>query len=88
MESILYKNETYEFILKELKGEGQTGAEITRRSLQDGEEIVLFSYYWPAQLMVEVEMGECSLREDGILCWQDCWQAICPLFSESKYLLS
>jgi len=41
----LYKNETYEFLLKELKGEEQTGAEIIRRSLQDAEEIVLFSYY-------------------------------------------
>ena len=44
--TVLYQNETYEFILKELKGDGQTGAEITRRSLQDGEEIVLFSYFW------------------------------------------
>ena len=68
--TVLYQNETYEFILKELKGDGRTGAEITRRSLQDGEEIVLFSYYWSAQLTVEVEKGEVSLREDGFLCWQ------------------
>lgn len=68
--TVLYQNETYEFTLKELNGEGQTGAEITRRRLQDGEEVVLFSYYWPAQLTVEVQGGECSLREDGVLCWQ------------------
>ena len=68
--SILFQNEIYEFTLKELKGQGQTGAEITRRRQQDGEEIVLFSYYWPAQLSVEVEKGDCTLREDGILCWQ------------------
>ena len=68
--TILYQNETYEFRLKELKGEGQTGAEITRLRLQDGEETVLFSYYWPVQLTVEVEKGEVSLREDGTLCWQ------------------
>ena len=68
--TMLFQNETYEFILKELKGQGQTGAEITRRRLQDGEEIVLFSYYWPVQLTVEVEKGEVSLREDGVLGWQ------------------
>ena len=68
--TLLFQNETYEFILKELKGQGQTGAEITRRRLQDGEEIVLFSYYWPVQLMVEVEKGEVCLREDGVLGWQ------------------
>ena len=68
--SILFQNEIYEFTLKELKGRGQTGAEITRRRQQDGEEIVLFSYYWPAQLSVKVEKGDCTLREDGILCWQ------------------
>ena len=43
--STLYKNETYEFILKEIKGDGQSGAEIIRRCIEDGEEIVLFSYY-------------------------------------------
>ena len=68
--STLYQNETYEFLLKELKRDGQTGAEIVRRRIEDGEEVVLFSYYWPAQLSVEVEKGEVSLREDGILCWQ------------------
>ena len=70
MSTLLYQNGTYEFILNELKGDGQTGAEIVRRRLQDGEEIVLFSYYWPVQLSVEVEKGDVSLREDGILCWQ------------------
>ena len=38
--SILFQNEIYEFTLKELKGQGQTGAEITRRRQQDGEEMV------------------------------------------------
>ena len=68
--AILYQNETYEFIVTKLQKEGQSGAEITRRCRKDGEETVLFSYYWPAQLLVEVEPGEVSLREDGVLCWQ------------------
>ena len=62
--STLYQNETYEFILKELKRDGQTGAEIVRRRIEDGEEIVLFSYYWPAQLSVEVEKGR-SVPQGG-----------------------
>ena len=68
--TVLYQNEIYEFILKELKSAEQTGAEIIRRRLEDGEETVLFSYYWPVQLTVEVEKGDVSLREDGVLCWQ------------------
>ena len=55
--TVLYQNEIYEFILKELKSAEQTGAEIIRRRLEDGEETVLFSYYWPVQLTVEVEKG-------------------------------
>lgn len=68
--AILYQNETYEFIVTKLQKEGQSGAEIIRRCRKDGEETVLFSYYWPPQLSVEVEPGEVSLREDGVLCWQ------------------
>ena len=68
--AILYQNESYEFRLTLLQGDGQSGAEIVRRCLKDGEEIVLFSYYWPPQLTVEVVPGDVSLREDGVLCWQ------------------
>ena len=32
--------------------------------------MVVFDYTWPAQLTVEVDAGEGSLREDGILCWE------------------
>ena len=47
-----------------------SGARITRRAKQGGEEVVLFSYTWPVQLTVEIQAGEGTLRDDGVLCWE------------------
>ena len=51
--SILFQNEIYEFTLKQLKGQGQTGAEITA-SAQDGGEFFLLP---GLRLSVKVEKG-------------------------------
>ena len=66
----LFKNDTHEFVLKTGKGEEGCRAKIVRRALQGDEEVVIFDYCWPKQLAVEIEAGEGSLKEDGILCWQ------------------
>lgn len=68
--SIFYENGSYLFILKTGEDEGRTCARILRQCAADGEEIVLFDYCWPSQLKAEVEAGEASLREDGVLCWE------------------
>ena len=67
----IYKNNDYEYVLYTDAGESQSHARIVRHALQDKEgDVVVFDYSWPAQLTVEVEAGEGSLREDGVLCWQ------------------
>lgn len=67
----IYKNEDFEFVLYTKDVSGQTQARIIRHSLKGPEEdAVVFDYLWPAQLTVEVEAGDGSLREDGCLCWE------------------
>ena len=67
----IYKNEDFEFVLYTKDVSGQTQARIIRHSFKGPEEDVLvFDYLWPAQLTVEVEAGDGSLREDGCLCWE------------------
>ena len=68
--STLYKNDAYEFMLEKTGADERTGARILRRSLSDGAEVVIFDYLWPAQLSVEVETGECRLKDDGTLSWE------------------
>ena len=67
----IYKNDDYEYVLYTEAGDGQSHARIVRRALQDKEgDVVVFDYSWPAQLTVEVEADEGTLREDGVLCWK------------------
>lgn len=67
----IFKNEDYEFTFYSKAENGQSQARIIRHSFKEAEEdIVIFDYTWPAQLTVEVEAGDGSLREDGILCWE------------------
>ena len=64
----IYKNDDYEYVLYTEAGDGQSHARIVRRALQDKEgDVVVFDYSWPAQLTVEVEAGEGTLREDDVL---------------------
>ena len=71
---VLYNNGTYEFILEKTEerreDEEKSGAKIVRHSADSPEEIVLFDYFWPAQLRVGIEAGNILLREDGVLCWE------------------
>ena len=67
----IFQNTDYEFVLSTETVNGQSHAFIVRHSLKkDEEDIVIFNYFWPAQLTVEVTSGEGALREDGILCWE------------------
>lgn len=66
----IYQNEDYAFILSTREGAGASGAAIVRHSVKNGEDIVILDYNWPAQLTVEVEADEGTLREDGVLCWK------------------
>ena len=67
----LYKNDDYEYVLNTEAENGQSHARIVRHALQNKEDdVVVFDYTWPAQLTVEVDAGEGSLREDGVLCWE------------------
>lgn len=66
----LYKNGRFEFVLSVGDEAGDSDAKIVRRDCGSGEEIVVFDYTWPEQLTVEVEPGDCELREDGVLCWK------------------
>ena len=66
----IYKNEDFMFVLEEKDDANVSGARIVRQDTKTGEEVVLFDYDWPAQLTVEVDAAEGTLREDGILCWQ------------------
>ena len=66
----IFKNEDYEFAFYSRAENGQSQARIIRHSIKEAEDLVIFDYTWPAQLTVEVEAGDGSLREDGILCWE------------------
>ena len=67
----IFKNDDYEYVLYTEAENSQSHARIVRRALQNkGDDVVVFDYTWPAQLTVEVEAGEGSLREDGVLCWE------------------
>ena len=66
----IFKNEDYEFTFYSRAENGQSQARIIRHSIKETEDLVIFDYTWPAQLTVEVEAGDGSLREDGILCWE------------------
>ena len=67
----IYATEDYAFNLHTETTNGQSRACIVRHAIRETEEdTVLFDYSWPAQLTVEVEASEGSLREDGILRWE------------------
>lgn len=67
----IYKNDDYEYVLYSEAESSQSHARIIRNALQTKEDdVIVFDYSWPEQLTVEVEAGEGSLREDGILCWK------------------
>lgn len=67
---VLFKNSEYEYVLETMREEGRSGARITRLSAGSGEKVVVFDYFWPSQLTVDVEAGGACLGEDGILRWQ------------------
>ena len=66
----IYQNEDFMFVLEEKDDANVSGARIVRQDTKTGEEVILFDYDWPAQLTVEVDAAEGTLREDGVLCWQ------------------
>lgn len=67
----IYQNENYEYVLYTETENELSHARIVRHTDREQEdEVVVFNYSWPAQLTVEVEAGEGSLREDGVLCWE------------------
>ena len=66
----IYKNEDFMFALEEKDDANVSGARIVRQDTKTGEEVILFDYDWPAQLTVEVDAAEGTLREDVVLCWQ------------------
>ena len=68
----IYKNEDFMFVLEEKDDANVSGARIVRQNTKTGEEVILFDYDWPAQLTVEVDAAEGTLREDGVLCAGSC----------------
>ena len=68
---IIYENTDYEYALNTETENNQSHARNVRRAKQNKEDdVVVFDYSWPAQLTVQIEAGEGTLREDGVLCWE------------------
>ena len=68
---IICENTDYEYVLNTETENNQSHARNVRRAKQNKEDdVVVFDYSWPAQLTVQIEAGEGTLREDGVLCWE------------------